>query len=120
MGLRRQRIIAALKREISSIVHGELKDSRLGFVTIMRVDITPDLRNAWIYFSVLGDESEQKSTQEALEHAKPFIRRLIGQKVKLRFVPEINFKLDRTAEHSIKIHKELQKLKEEDELKKNR
>ncbi|MFH1339130.1 MAG: 30S ribosome-binding factor RbfA [Candidatus Omnitrophota bacterium] len=117
--MRRQKIIAAIKREISNIVHEELKDSRLGFVTIMRVDITADLKNAWIYFSVLGDEAERKSTQEALENAKSFIRRLIGQKIKLRFTPKINFKLDRTPEHSIKIQQELDKIKEEDERKKS-
>jgi ribosome-binding factor A len=117
--MRRQKIIAAIKREISSIVHDELKDSRLGFVTIIRVDLTVDLRNAWVYFSVLGSEAEQKSTQEALENAKPFIRRLIGQRIKLRFIPEINFKLDQTPEHSIKIQKELDKIKEENERKKS-
>lgn len=115
MGMRRQKIIAAIKREISSIVHDELKDSRLGFVTIIGVDLTVDLRNAWVYFSVLGSKAEQKSTQEALENAKPFIRRLIGQRIKLRFTPEINFKLDQTPEHSIKIQKELDKIREEDE-----
>ncbi len=120
MGMRRQKIIAAIKREISSIVHDELKDSRLGFVTIIRVDLTADLRNTWVYFSVLGSEAEQKSTQVALENAKPFIRRLIGQRIKLRFTPEINFKLDQTPEHSIKIQKELDKIKEEDESHKSR
>ncbi len=118
MGLRHQKVITALKREISNIVHNELKDSRLGFVTIMRVDLTADLRYARVYFSVLGTEKEQKATQEALKSAKPFIRCLIAQRIKLRFVPEITFKLDRSIEYSIKIQKELDKIKEQNEPKK--
>lgn len=113
MGLRHQKVAAVLKREISNIVHDELKDSRLGFVTVMRVDLTDDLRYAKIYFSVLGKEKEQKDTKKALESAKPFIRYLIGRRLKLRFVPEIAFKLDRSIEYSIKIEQELDKIKEQ-------
>jgi len=119
MGLRHQRVVAALKKEISNIVHDELKDSRLGFVTIMRVDLTDDLRYARVYFSVLGEEKEQRATQEALESAKPFIRCLIAQRIKLRFVPEIIFKLDRSVEYSIKIQKEIDEIKEQNEHKKS-
>ena len=115
MGLRRDKVIAALKREISNIVQYELKDSRLGFVTIMRVDLTDDLRYARVYFSVLGEEKEQKATKEALLSATPFIRCLIAQRIKLRFVPEITFKPDRSVEYSIKIQKELDKIKTEGE-----
>ena len=115
MGLRHEKVIVALKKEISNIVQYELKDSRLGFVTIMRVDLTPDLRYAKIYFSVLGQENQQKATQEALASAKPFIRRLIAQRIKLRFVPEITFKLDHSVEYSIRIQEELDKIKAERE-----
>lgn len=113
MRLRHDKVTTSLKREISNIVHDELKDTRLGFVTIMRLDLAPDLRYARVYFSVLGGEKEQKATQEALNSAKPFIRCLIAKRVKLRFVPEISFKLDRSVEYSIKIQKELDKIKEE-------
>jgi ribosome-binding factor A len=119
MGLRHQRVVAVLKKEISNIVHDELKDSRLGFVTIMRVDLTDDLRCARVYFSVLGQEKEQKATQEALESARPFIRCLIAQRIKLRFTPEIIFKLDHSVEYSIKIQQEIDKIKERNEHKKN-
>ena len=113
MRLRHKRVIAVLKREISNIVHDELKDSRLGFITIMRVDLTADLRFARIYFSVLGQEKEQKATQEALRSAKPFIRYLIAQRIKLRFVPEITFKLDRSVEYSIQVQDKLDKIKQQ-------
>jgi len=115
MGLRHEKVIAALKKEISNIVQYELKDSRLGFVTIMRVDLTANLRYARVYFSVLGQDKEQKATKQALESAKPFIRCLIGQRIKLRFVPEISFKLDHSVEYSIRIQEELDKIKTERE-----
>jgi len=113
MGLRREKVVSALKREISSIVHDDLKDSRLGFVTIMRVDLSDDLKYARVYFSVLGSEKEQKATQQALENAKPFIRCLLAQRINLRFVPEIIFKLDHSAEYSIRIQQKLDKIKAE-------
>ena len=113
MGLRHEKVIATLKKEISNIIQYELKDSRLGFVTIMRVDLTPDLRYAKVYFSVLGQEKEQKLTKEALESAKPFIRCLIAQRIKLRFVPELSFRLDHSVEYSIRIQKELDQIKTE-------
>ena len=113
MGLRYQKVIATLKKEISNIVHDELKDTRLGFVTIMRVDLTPDFRYARVYFSVLGGEKERKATQEALDSAKPFVRRLIAERIKLRFVPEISFRFDRSVEYSIKIQEELDKIREQ-------
>ncbi|MFH1678759.1 MAG: 30S ribosome-binding factor RbfA [Candidatus Omnitrophota bacterium] len=113
MGLRHDKVVSALKREISSIIHDELKDSRLGFATIVRVELTDDLRFARIYFSVLGGEKEQKATQEALEGATPFIRCLAGQRLSLRFVPEISFRIDRSIEYSIRIQKELDSIKEQ-------
>ena len=113
MGLRHERVIAALKKEISNIIQYELKDKRLGFVTVMRVELTPDLRYAKIYFSVLGEMAQQKATKKALESATPFIRCLIAQRIKLRFVPEISFRLDHSVEYSIRIQEELEKIKSE-------
>ena len=114
MGVRHDRVVSALKREISNIVHDELKDSQLGFVTIIRITLTADLRNAQVYFSVLGQKKEQEATQKVLDRAKPFIRNLIGKRMNfLKFVPDLTFKLDQSAEYSIKIQKELDKIKEQ-------
>ena len=119
MRLRRQRIATALKKQISNILQYELKDARLGFVTVMRVDLTADLRFAKVYFSVFGDENQQKATQQALESAKSFIRYLVGERIKLRFVPEIGFKLDHSPEYSIRIQEKIDELKQKDEHKKH-
>ena len=119
MGLRHKKVITALKKEIGNIIHDEIKDSRLGFVTVMGVELTPDLRYARVFYSVLGTEEEQKATQKALRSATGFIRRLVGDRIKLKFVPEINFKLDKSIEYSFKIENKLNKLKEQNEYKKS-
>jgi ribosome-binding factor A len=109
---RHDKVSEALKREIGNIIHAELKDPRLGFITVTRVELTQDLRYAKVFFSVLGKEEEHKKTKEALDSALGFIRRLIAQRIKLRLVPEISFREDRSAEYSIRIQEALDEIKE--------
>ncbi len=116
---RKDRVAEAIKREVSQIIHDELKDPRLGFVTITGVEITADLRTAKIFFSVLGQEQEFKKTKGALESSSGFIRRLIGQRIKLRFTPEIIFRQDKSSEYSSRIQEVLNEIKELDESKKS-
>jgi len=111
---RHERVKESLKKEISSIIHDELKDPRLGFVTITRVELTQDLSYAKVFFSVLGKEEEHQRTKEALDSALGFIRRLIAQRIRLRFAPEIVFKEDRSGEYSIRIEEILKEIKEKD------
>lgn len=108
---RHDKVANALKKEVSLIIHDELHDPRLGFVTITRVELTPDLRHAKIFFSVLGKDEDYKKTKEALDSALGFIRRLIAQRIRLRFTPEIIFKEDRSSEYSIKIQEVLEEIK---------
>ena len=116
---RLDRITQAIKKEISNIIHDELKDPRLGFVTITGAQLTQDVRYAKIFFSVLGKDEDYKKTKEALDSATGFIRRLIAQRIRLRFVPEIVFKEDRSCEYSIKIQNILEEIKERDEPRKS-
>jgi len=108
---RHDRISAALRREIGNIIQHELKDPRLGFITVTRVELTQDLRYAKVFFSVLGREEEHEKTKEALDSALGFIRRLIAQRIRLRFAPEISFKEDRSIEYSIRIQEALDEVK---------
>jgi ribosome-binding factor A len=112
---RQQRVAEALRKEISSIIHDEIKDPRLGFVTITRAEVTPDLRQVKVFFSVLGKEEEHKKTKEALDSALGFIRKLIASRIRLRFTPEIIFKEDRSIEYSIRIEEVLQEIRRLDE-----
>ncbi|TRZ96404.1 30S ribosome-binding factor RbfA [bacterium] len=116
---RYEKVAEAIKREASLIIHDELKDPRLGFVTITGVELTQDLRYAKIFFSVLGKDEDYKRTKGVLDSASGFIRKLIAQRVKLRFAPEITFREDRSGEYSIKIQSILDQIKELDEPKKS-
>ena len=109
---RQDRVAEAIKKEVSIIIHDELKDPRLGFVTITSVELSQDLRYAKILFSVLGEEEDYRKTQKALDSALGFIRRLIAARINLRFAPEIIFREDRSTEYSVKIQKVLDEIKE--------
>ncbi|MFH1458328.1 MAG: 30S ribosome-binding factor RbfA [Candidatus Omnitrophota bacterium] len=109
---RQDRITEAIKREVSMILHDELKDPRLGFITVTHVEMTPDLRFARIFFSVLGKEEDHKKTKQALDSALGFIRSKIAQRINLRLAPEIAFKEDRSSEYSVRIQEVLQEIKQ--------
>lgn len=114
---RPQKVAQAIKKEVSNIIHDELSDPRLGFITVMRVEVTKDLRLVRIYFSVMGTEEKKKKAEEGIDSALGFIRRLIGERLKLRYTPEISFKLDNSVEYSIDIAAKIDRIK--DELKKS-
>lgn len=118
--LRHDKITEAIRKEASMIIHDELKDPRLGFVTITRVELTQDYRLAKIFFSVLGKDEDYKKTKIALDSALGFIRRLIAQRIRLRFAPEVIFKEDRSSEYSVRIQEILDQIKQSDEPKKSR
>jgi len=112
---RQEKIAEAIRQEASVIIHDKLKDPRLGFVTITNVEITHDLRFAKIFFSVLGNELAYKNTKEALNSSLGFVRKLIAQRLSLRFAPEIAFYEDRSTEYSVHIPEVLNAIKEHDE-----
>ncbi|MBI1878904.1 MAG: 30S ribosome-binding factor RbfA, partial [Chloroflexi bacterium] len=102
MASRRQRQVGELlHEEISRIIQHETKDPRLGFVTVTGVEVSPDLRQARVYITVLGDNTEVKNTLTGLTSAASYFRRLLGQSLSLRYVPELNFKLDTSLEYGL-------------------
>jgi ribosome-binding factor A len=100
---RQQRVAAEIERRASQFIREELKDPRLGFLTITGVEINSDLTHATIYVSVLGDEAEQRDTMQALRRAKGLIKRDIGDWLRIRTVPEIAIKLDTSIERGTHI-----------------
>ncbi|MFA5150151.1 MAG: 30S ribosome-binding factor RbfA [Candidatus Omnitrophota bacterium] len=112
---RQDKVSEAIRQEASVIIHDKLKDPRLGFITITNVEITQDLRYAKIFFSVLGNDDAHKNTKEALDSALGFVRKLIAQRLNLRFAPEIAFYEDRSSEYSVRIEEVLNEIKEIDE-----
>ncbi len=106
MAERIYRISEEIKREVSNIIQNELKDPRIPeFVSVLSVDTTRDLRYAKVYVSVYGDEEEKEKAMEGLKNAAGFIRREIGQRIKLRYTPELLFELDNSIEYGIYINK---------------
>ena len=112
---RPERVQEALRQEISRIVQTEMKDPRLGFITITKVDVTRDLRFARVYFSVLGENKHKHLALKGLNSAKGYIKGLLADRVKMKFMPEIAFKIDESLEHTQHIYDLLGKLKKERE-----
>ena len=109
------KLAGTLKKRISRIIQTELRDPRIGFVTITNVDVTPDLRYVRVYFSVFGDEKAKKSAMIGLARAAGYIRQLIAKDIQLRFAPDIVFKYDETFEQQQRIGELLERIKREDE-----
>jgi ribosome-binding factor A len=97
-------VAEALRDEISSLL-SELKDPRVGFASITRVEVSSDLRHARVYVSVLGDEAAKKATMEGLRSATGFIRSEVGRRVRLFRTPEIAFHLDESLEKGARVLK---------------
>ena len=108
---RMARLSHEFQQEIAMIIHRELKDPRLGFVTITKVDLSKDLSYAKVSFSCLGDERERELSQEALEHSASFIYGLLKKRFRLRKIPHLSFRYDESIAGSIAMAEMLQQIK---------
>lgn len=109
------RVNRQVKREIGRIILQELSDPRLQFVTITEADVSRDLRNARIRFTVLGEKSHVHAALEGLEGAKGMIRKLLGQSMSIRHTPELFFIYDESVEMSVRIEETLKEINDEHE-----
>ena len=112
---RSARVGDQIKKEISEIVQTELRDPGLGFVTITAVEMSADLKHAMVYYSVLGTEEQKKNSGKALKRASGFIQQQVGKRVRLKYLPALEFKYDRSLEYGEKIDRLLHQIEEEDE-----
>ena len=113
--LRPERVQEALRQEISKVALEEIKDPRVGFLTITRVELSKDLRYAKVYFSVLGGAKEKALALKGLNSAKGYIKGVVADRIKLRLVPEISFRIDESIEHTGEIYDMFNKIKKKDE-----
>ena len=104
---RMARIDHEMQRVLGTLITQELKDPRLGFTTVTRVEITQDLHHAKIFVSVIGDRHVARQTMDALEHAAGFLRGELGHRIDLRYTPELQFVEDRSTERAINVSKTL-------------
>ena len=115
MASRRQRQVAELlHEEISQMLQHGARDPRLGFVTVTGVEVNADLRIAWIYVTVLGDDADGAEALKGLASAAGYFRHQMRQSLSLRYIPELNFKLDKSLEHGLRIEALLDSIKTED------
>lgn len=98
---RQQKVAALIKEEVSDLLQHEIKDPRIGFVTVTDAEISADLRHAKVFVSIL--EGDKEETMEGLRAAEGFVRSEIGDRIRLRHTPEILFKYDESIEKGVRI-----------------
>ncbi|OGC39101.1 ribosome-binding factor A [candidate division WOR-3 bacterium RBG_13_43_14] len=108
---RHQRVASEIARVLSRIIDQELKDPRIGLVTILTVDVSPDLKNANVYFSSFGDKKE---IAKLLDGAKGFIRKGLANEIRIRIIPELRFIIDESYEYGKRIDQLFEKIKSND------
>lgn len=112
---RMARIDHEIQRAVAKVIGEDLKDPRLGFVTVTRAEITSDMMNAKVFVSIIGDRHVARLSMDALQKAAGFVRGEVGALVKLRHTPQITFVEDRTTEQAIALSKTLERAKVIDE-----
>ena len=112
--LRPERVQEALRQEISKVALEDIKDPGIGFLTITKVELTKDLRYAKVYFSVLGGAKEKALALKGLNSAKGYIKGVVADRIKLRLVPDISFRIDESIEHTKEIYDLFERIKKKD------
>ena len=116
MGQRASRVAEELRKVIAQILMEDLSsDPRMGFITITHIEVSDDLRMGRIYYSVLGSEEQKSSTEEALTEELGMIRRLVAQRLDMRYAMEIRFEHDPSIDQSFRIDDILRKIKDKKE-----
>jgi len=108
------RVGEQIKKELSQIIQTEVKDPRIGFLTVTGVDVTNDLSQARVFLSVLGSDEDRANALQALAKATGFVRSELGKRIRLRKVPELLFKIDESVDYGSRIETLLHGLNEED------
>jgi ribosome-binding factor A len=114
-GHRPDRVGDQIRQELSDLLsRGVVHDPGIGFITLTRVRMSPDLQLARVFYTTMGDTAARRETAAALERAAPFLRRHIGGRLRLRRVPDIEFRFDESVAHQDRIEQILRDLREEE------
>ncbi|WP_067931342.1 30S ribosome-binding factor RbfA [Alicyclobacillus kakegawensis] len=111
--LRAQRVAEQMKKELAALMRSEVKDPRVGFATLTRVEVANDLQHVKAYVSVLGDEETKRHTLSALSKLTGYLRGELARRLHLRLTPELVFKLDESGAYSARIESVLRELKKD-------
>lgn len=115
MTRRTRQVGELLREELTDIIRREVKDPRIGFFSVTNVDVTPDIRSARVYISVLGTDEEREETLSALRSAAKFIRFHLKPRLRMRQIPELEFRDDRSMEYAQQISETLREVRAQDE-----
>jgi ribosome-binding factor A len=115
MSQRTDRLDSQIRQELMDLLQREMKDPRLGFATITRVETARDLGHARVWVSVLGTDLERERTMDALRVATPWLRRKLGERLSLRHVPELTVREDDSIESGDRVLRIIQELEEDSE-----
>jgi len=108
MGRRPERLAEEIREEVARMIVSELKDPRLGFVTVVRVELAHDLRYVRVHVGVLGSEAEREKSLTALRSAAGFVRRELGRRLRIHHTPEVDFRYDKGLEATDRVARLLQ------------
>jgi ribosome-binding factor A len=112
---RPDRVGDQIRQELSELLsRGAVHDPGIGFITLTRVKVSPDLQVARVYYSSLGDEKALRETAKALGRATPFLRRQVGERLQLRRVPELEFRFDESIGHQDRVEQILRELHDQE------
>jgi ribosome-binding factor A len=115
VSFRPDRVADQIRQELSEMLtRGDVHDPGIGFITLTRVKVSPDLQLARVYYTTLGDPKARRDTEKALERATPFFRRQVGSRLRLRRVPELQFHFDESVGHQDRVEQILRDLHEEE------
>jgi len=112
-GSRADRVGDQIQAELASLLTRNVHDPGIGFLTITRVKLSPDLQQARVYYTSIGDDKAKRESARALDRATPFLRRQVGQRLRLKRVPELTFLYDESIEQGDRVERILQELKTE-------
>jgi ribosome-binding factor A len=114
-GHRPDRVGEEIRQELSDLLsRGAVHDPGIGFITLTRVKVSPDLQVARVFYTTMGSEAERRETSKALDRAVPFFRRQIGARMRLRRVPELEFRFDESVAHQDRIEQIIRDLHKEE------
>lgn len=112
---RKERINVTIKEALSDLLFNQVKDPRVGFVTITAVEVSKDYESAKVYYTVMGDDDEKEESRKGLISAGNFLRKTISRQLKLRNAPELRFVYDDTLDRSIRVEEAIQEWKKKEE-----
>jgi len=112
---RTERLAEQIRADASEIIARDVRDPGLGFVTLTRVHVTPDLQIARISYTTMGDAAARRETEKALNRIAPFLRRQLGRRLRLRRIPELEFSFDQSIAHQARVEELLQEIHARDE-----